>query len=105
MGPTSQIKTFLRLGLQTDETVLPNWAIEHIRAVDELFSDALRKELLIEGFIILTKDSQKSFPHSALFPRGIHISIASAARNRRSQALVAVVEAAFFHETRRAGKA
>lgn len=51
----NQTKTLLRLGLGTDEGSLPRWAVDYICEVDDHFSKELRRELIIEGGIVLHK--------------------------------------------------
>ena len=49
------IRALLRLGLGSDESVLPPWAIDVIAEIDEHFSPEARSELLIEGCVVLKK--------------------------------------------------
>lgn len=48
-----QTVTNLKLGLGCDESVLPNWAWDIIDYYDNFFSNSLKKDLLIEGAIVL----------------------------------------------------
>lgn len=52
---SSQIQTYLRLGLQTDYKALPEWAREYISKMDQHFTPEVRRELLIEGCVIFDK--------------------------------------------------
>lgn len=50
-----QTETYLRLGRGKTRDALPNWAWEIIRQYDQCFSEDTKKELLIEGCLILKK--------------------------------------------------
>ncbi len=52
---SDQIKTYLRTGLQTNESLLPPWAEKHLAEMDEHFSPELRRELFTEAGILLRK--------------------------------------------------
>jgi ubiquinone/menaquinone biosynthesis C-methylase UbiE len=52
---TDQIKTYLLLGLELEDTTLPQWARDHLHEIEEQFSPELRDELMTEGSIVLKK--------------------------------------------------
>jgi ubiquinone/menaquinone biosynthesis C-methylase UbiE len=50
-----QTEVNLRLGIGKDRDILPDWAWELLRKYDNYFSEDLKKDLLIEGCILLKK--------------------------------------------------
>jgi len=51
----NQISVLLKLGLGLQKEVLPKWAWEKIKEYDKYFSEDMKKDLIIEGCIILKK--------------------------------------------------
>jgi ubiquinone/menaquinone biosynthesis C-methylase UbiE len=79
---SDQVATALRLGLGKDRNCLPPWATTCLQELDEHFSPEFRKELIIEGGIILGKGARFGFREVANGEGSTHadvIAIADAA--------------------------
>ena len=59
MPLTDQTRVNIRLGIGAGESALPDWAWEILRNYEATFSPEARRELMLEGIVMLRRSAMR----------------------------------------------